>query len=133
MPRPATPARIHRARLVLGFKVFLLFDAGQRPRAPHAQQHDLEDQAQRRGPIAHADVPRVAHGVSFPRGVGAASARAHCVRDSRSRMIERTRASAAPIAYIHAARLMSSIACSMATFIDVPLKLTLDPWWSVFH
>src|SRR3954466_14420903 len=126
-PRPARPATIHNARLVLGFKVSLLFDAAQRPRTAQAQGDELHEDRDGRGPVAHGDEVFVVHGPPATR------ARTQCVRASRSRMMARRRVSVAPMAYIHAAADMRSIACSMATCMEVPLKLTLEPWCRVFH
>src|SRR4051812_43045794 len=126
-PRPARPATIHNARLVRGFKFSLLFDAAQRPRAAHAQRNERGEDGDGRGPVAHGDEEIVVHGPP------AARARTQCVRTSRSRMMARTRVSVAPMAYIQAAADMRSIDCSMATCMEVPLKLTLEPWCRVFH
>src|SRR5688572_3005716 len=118
-PRPATPAAIHNARLVLGFKILLLLDAAQRPRATDAQGDQLGGHDDRGDAVRHPDVIVVAHLVT----PGAAAApmppdpisRTQRVRASRSRMIERTRTSAAPMAYIQQARAISIMPRNMAT------------------
>src|SRR4051812_391482 len=126
-PSAATPPAIHNARLVLGFKFALLFDAAQRAGAAHPQRDDLGHDRHGRRAVAHRQEVAVAHGAP------AASARTQWVRASRSRMMARTRVSAAPIAYAQLASAISTIACSIATCMEVPLKLTLEPWCSVFH
>src|SRR5437773_7708945 len=121
MPSAASPETIHNALLVLGFNVPLLLDTAQRPRAARPQRHDLDHERKGRGAIGHPDIESgVAH-----------SALTQCVRRSRSRMMARTRVSAAPIEYIQKANAISSIPHSIATCIDDPLKLTLEPWCSV--
>src|SRR6188768_1353129 len=89
-PRPATPAAIHNALLVLGFKFTLLFDLAQGARATDAQRDQLGGHRDRRGAVRHPYEVIVAH---------AAISRTQRARASRTRMNERTRTSAAPIAY----------------------------------
>src|SRR6185369_6525604 len=120
-PSAAMPAAIQIARLVLGFKIPLLFDQPARPCAPRRQGRDLDGNRDRRGAVRHPQVEAVVH-----------SDLAQRARRSRSRMIERTRVSAAPIEYIQNAKAMRSIPVSIATCIDVPVSFTVDPWWSVF-
>src|SRR5688572_25064132 len=137
-PRPATPAAIHNALLVLGFKVLLLLDSPQRAGTSQAQRDQLRGYRDRRGAVRHPDEVIVAHGFVTPAAAPAALgrgpfSRTHRVRLSRSRMTERTRTSDAPIAYIQHASAINSMPQSIATCIDVPLKLTLDPWCRVFH
>src|SRR5262245_17579440 len=55
-PRAASPPTIHSARLVLGFKVLLLFDELHGARAAHAQQDDLRDEHDRRGSVRHPEI-----------------------------------------------------------------------------
>lgn len=86
-PSAASPATIHNARLVLGFKVSLLFDQSARPRAPRQQHRELDRERERGGAVGHPKVELVA-------GHRALTQR---VRRSRSRMIERTRVSAVAI------------------------------------
>src|SRR5262249_24600733 len=124
-PSAASPPTIHNARLVLGFKIPLLFDGAQRAAAPHPQRHDVGQDGERGHPVGHPHVELVA-----PHG---ASPRTQRVLRSRSRMMARTRASAAPIAYIQNEIAMSSMPQSIATCIDAPVSFTLEPWCSVFH
>src|SRR5688500_14860391 len=119
-PRPATPAAIHNALLVLGFKVSLLFDPAQGPCAPDAQGYQLGGERDGGRAVRHPDEIFVAH--AAPR----ASSRTQRVRASRSMMIERTRTRAAPMEYIQQASAMSNMPHSIATCIEVPLKLTLE-------
>src|SRR6476659_11501810 len=84
-PSAASPATIHIARLVLGFKVSLLFDQSARARAAGREHAELHGQRERGGAVGHPKVELVA----------AHRALTQRVRRSRSRMIERTRASAA--------------------------------------
>src|SRR5436190_22959708 len=93
MPRAPSPATIQIARLVLGFKLTLLFDAAQRTRAAPFQCHDLHQHRDCERCVGHGDVETVGMVHVQP----AASARAQCVRRSRSRMMARTRVSEAPI------------------------------------
>src|SRR5687768_9712571 len=90
-PRPATPAAIHSALLVLGFKVLLLLDPSQRPGTSQAQREQLGGHRDGGGAVRHPDEVIVAHD---PNSL------TQRVLASRSRMIERTRASDAAIAYI---------------------------------
>src|SRR5688572_32515531 len=60
-PRPATPAAIHNARLVLGFKILFLLDAAQRPRATDAQGDQLGGHDDRGNAVRHPDEVSVAH------------------------------------------------------------------------
>ena len=48
-------------------------------------------------------------------------------------MIARTRVNAAPTEYIQNENAIASIPQSIVTCIEVPRKLTLEPWCSVFH
>src|SRR6187549_1555220 len=57
-PRPVT---IHTARLVLGFKVALLFDAAQRPRAPQPQADQLRSDGDRGRRVRHREIERMVH------------------------------------------------------------------------
>src|SRR6185437_15298730 len=82
-PRAARPETIHNARLVLGFKVSLLFDAPQRLPAAQAQRDDFRDERRCGHSVGHPDVELV--------GLHVASALTQWVRRSRSRMIARTR------------------------------------------
>src|SRR5690349_2247847 len=87
-PNAATPAAIHNARLVLGFKLTLLVHQSARPRAADPQRNQFEHQSERGRPVRHPEVElRIPH----------ARALTQRVRRSRSRMIVRTRTSAAPI------------------------------------
>src|SRR5687768_5730588 len=52
-PSPATPATIHIARLVLGFKLSLLFDQTQGAAAAQAQRQQLRGERDRRRPVRH--------------------------------------------------------------------------------
>src|SRR3982751_6818009 len=121
-PSAATPATVHTARLVLGFKVSLLLDHALRARAARQQERDFDRQRDRGRAVRHPQVVLVVHKPLTQR-----------VRRSRSRMIERTRVSAVPIAYIQKENVISSIAVSIATCMVVPVSFTLEPWWSVFH
>src|SRR5690242_20292602 len=123
MPSAASPPTIHIALLVLGFKFPFLLDAAPRARTLHAQRDQLGHHHHGGRTVRHPKIE----------GVLVHSALAQRVRRSRSRMIERTRVIDAPIAYIQNANAISSIPQSIATCIEVPRKLTLDPWWSVFH
>src|SRR5512146_406249 len=58
-PSAARPPTIHSARLVLGFKVSLLFDAPERSRAAHAQREDLDHDRERGHSVGHPDVELV--------------------------------------------------------------------------
>src|SRR5687768_5752986 len=126
-PSAACPATIHAARLVLGFKLALLIDAALRARAPQPQCRDLDGDRDCQRAVRHREVEGMVcrHAKR--------SSLTHCVRRSRSRMIARTRTSDAAIEYIQKPTATSSIPQSIATCIDVPLKLTLEPWCSVFH
>src|SRR5512140_201866 len=53
MPSPARPATIHKARLVLGFKVPLLFDTVERTRAADQQSGHLDEHGDGRGSVGH--------------------------------------------------------------------------------
>src|SRR5678810_282517 len=121
-PSAATPATIHIARLVLGFKVSLLLDHALRARPAREQDRQLQRHRDRRGAVRHPQVVLVVHSSLTQR-----------VRRSRSRMIERTRVSAVAIEYIQKEKVMSSIAVSIATCMVVPVSFTLEPWCSVFH
>src|SRR5438477_1132345 len=127
-PRAASPPTIHNARLVLGFKVLLLFDELHGVRAAHAQQGDLRDENDRRGSVRHPKVESVAHECA-----PTTSPRTQWVRRSRSRMIARTRVNAVPTEYSQNENAIASIPQSIVMCIEVPRKLTLEPWCSVFH
>src|SRR5258706_11517877 len=114
-PRGASPATIHAARLVLGFKVSLLLDQALRARAPRHQRRDLDGERERGGAVGHPKVETMA----------AHSALTQRARRSRSRMMDRTRASAVAIEYIQNANTMSSMPVSIATCIEVPVSFTL--------
>src|SRR5690606_13550855 len=61
-PRPASPAAIHNARLVLGFKIPFLLDAPQRAPAARVQQDDLERDGDRGRAVGHPQEILVVHG-----------------------------------------------------------------------
>src|SRR5258708_379799 len=60
-PRPAMPATIHSARLVLGFKLSFLLDQAPCARAPRREQRDLQRERERRGAVRHPQIETVAH------------------------------------------------------------------------
>src|SRR5688500_14145490 len=60
-PRAASPAAIHAARLVLGFKVALLVDAGERPAAAGQQPAELDDDGRGGRGVGHEQEVAMAH------------------------------------------------------------------------